>query len=142
VVGVDDDGSVTFVNSLLAAGGCTTAGGTFTSGGGNLESPGDTCGLGDPSDQTGIADPALSGLVDLGGETLAQLPLPGSPARDAALAGDCPADDQRGQARPVDGGGGAECDVGSVEALLAETAPRFTDGFEVGDTLAWSATVP
>ncbi len=36
----------------------------------------------------------------------------------------------------------AVCDVGSVEVLLNEDPWLFDDGFETGDTLGWSSTVP
>jgi CSLREA domain-containing protein len=53
-------------------------------------------------------DPKLSPLGDHGGPTLTHLPLPGSPALDAATG--CLPADQRGLARPASG-----CDVGAVE---------------------------
>lgn len=56
-------------------------------------------------------DPRLGALADNGGPTQTQLPSAGSPAIDAGAAEDCPAADQRGQARPQ----GAGCDIGAVE---------------------------
>jgi hypothetical protein len=59
-------------------------------------------------------DPKLGPLTDNGGATPTRLPLPDSPAVDAAGAAapdQCPPLDQRGVARPK----GAACDIGSVE---------------------------
>lgn len=58
-----------------------------------------------------VGDVMLDGLADNGGPTMTHLPQAGSAAIDAADGGVCPADDQRGEARPQGGG----CDVGSVE---------------------------
>lgn len=61
------------------------------------------------SDRTG--DPKL-GMIGLnGGVTETLLPQTGSAAIDAADGAQCPADDQRGVARPL----GGACDIGSVE---------------------------
>ncbi|HEX6020540.1 MAG TPA: ELWxxDGT repeat protein [Solirubrobacter sp.] len=78
--------------------------GAVTDGGGNTG-----CGV----------DPLLGPLADNGGPTRTHAPLPGSPAIDAAAA--CPALDQRGIARPLDGNGDgvARCDAGAVEAPAA-----------------------
>ena len=81
--------------------------------------------------------PQLTVLGDNGGSTPTQLPLPGSPLIDANLdLIDCPATDQRGTLRPVDGNGDglADCDIGAVEV---GNPPLFADGFESGDTTAW-----
>lgn len=54
----------------------------------------------------------LSPLADNGGPTLTHALVPGSPAIDASPHdGDCPAEDQRGVARPQ----GALCDIGAFE---------------------------
>jgi hypothetical protein len=58
--------------------------------------------------------PILGPLADNGGPTLTMLPLPGSPAIDAAITGvNTPLADQRGTLRPE----GAGDDIGSVEAV-------------------------
>jgi CSLREA domain-containing protein len=136
--------SPTSSSNGIGGGIASTGGDPFATLGGNLESPGDTCGLTDASDQADVADPLLGPLADHGGFTFTHLPLPGSPAIDQALTANCLADDQRGNARPLDGDSvpPAECDVGSVEVVFGETDALFADGFESGDTSAWSATVP
>jgi predicted outer membrane repeat protein len=59
-----------------------------------------------------ITDPILGPLQNNGGPTYTHALLWGSPVVDAA-AGDCPATDQRGVARPV----GPACDLGAYEAV-------------------------
>lgn len=84
--------------------------------GNNIEST-NTCGFSLGSDHRSV-DPELCPLGDYGGTTQTHA-LPGtSAARDIGATTDCPASDQRGQARPVDGDGqnGAQCDAGSFEA--------------------------
>lgn len=135
---------VSFTNTLIA-GDCSTAGGALTSTGGNLESPGATCNLAGPGDQTAVADPGASGLGDHGGPTPTHLLLPGSPAIDAVPPGGCTlTGDQRGNLRPLDGdgAGGAACDTGAVEVFPGEISLIFADGFESGDLAAWSSVVP
>ena len=109
---------------------------SFTSGGGNLEGPLNTCSLVPPYDQVGVADLKLSQLDDFGGPTSTAIPLPGSPLIDAASATFCPPQDQRGFPRSAD-----TCDVGAVERQPVEPEPMLMDDFESGDTSAWSSAV-
>jgi CSLREA domain-containing protein len=91
--------------------------------GGNLQFPGTTCGSGIPT-----ADPLLAPLQEEGGTTVHPLgPL--SPALDAANQNGCPATDQRGVMRPIDGDddGLAVCDTGAYEAVPDDLI--FADGF-------------
>jgi len=92
------------------------------------------------TDDLVVADAMLGVLADNGGPTMTHLPEVGSPAIDSGDDALCPATDQRGYVRPWDGDddGQAHCDRGSVEL----GAPFFADGFETGDTIAWSNTVP
>ena len=85
-------------------------------------------------------DPLLGPLANNGGPTLTHLLLPGSPAIDTGSPVLCPATDQRGLARPVDGNldGVARCDRGAVE--VAASAPPPSTGAIEGT--AWNDTSP
>ena len=107
---------MTLTNSIMGgrdgALACYAEGGAaavITSAGGNIDNDG-SCFLTATGDQASV-DALLGPLADNGGSTLTLLPAAGSPAIDAALAGACPATDQRGVTRPQ----GAGCDVGAVE---------------------------
>lgn len=132
------NGGPTTVVNVLLVGNCDAP--VDTTLGGNLESPGDTCGLNGGSDQVDVADPGLGPLADNGGPTDTHALVSGSPALDTAEAAPCPDFDQRGVDRPLDGDldGEADCDVGAFE--LDPAPPLFADGFESGDTSAWSST--
>lgn len=134
--GLHNAGDLTASNSLFV-GPCD--GNVNTSGGGNLESPGNTCGLGS-GDQFGVANPRLGVLALNGGSTPTHALLSGSPAIDAAASGPCLTVDQRGMPRPIDGDGDdvADCDAGAYEAGEALPPPVFDDGFESGDTNEWN----
>ncbi|MEO5560627.1 MAG: NHL repeat-containing protein [Dokdonella sp.] len=73
------------------------------------------------------SNPQLGALASNGGPTWTMLPLPGSPAIDALTCTNAPATDQRGIARPQ----GAQCDIGAVEATVAESTapPMITKAF-------------
>ena len=85
--------------------------------GGNIESPGDTCGLLNVYDLVDVVDPLLDSLTANGGTTLAHDLQTGSPAIDAGVSDYCPSYDQRGLGRPIDGDDDtlALCDSGAVE---------------------------
>jgi hypothetical protein len=106
--------SVSLQSSVVAdqAGGTVDCSGTMVSSGHNLDSDG-TCGLGDPTDQSGV-DPLLGPLADNGGPTLTHLPAVASPLLDhvpVGVNGCGTLPDQRGVARPQ----GTHCDIGAVE---------------------------
>jgi hypothetical protein len=92
------------------------------------------------TDDLVVADAMLSPLADNGGPTWTHLLEVGSPAIDSGDDALCPSADQRGYVRPWDGDddGQVHCDRGAVEF----NAPFFFDGFESGDTTAWSNTAP
>lgn len=69
------------------------------------------------------ADPMLDGIDDNGGFAPTVMPMPGSPALDAADDSACPAQDQRGISRPQ----GTHCDIGAVEVtVLDQSAIVYT----------------
>ncbi len=101
------------LQSSILADPCT--GGGFTSGGFNVAA-GDTCGLADPTDLPST-DPHLGAALLERQGTWVYPPALTSPAVDSGDPGDCPATDQRGAPRPLDGdaNGAAVCDRGAVE---------------------------
>lgn len=110
-ISISGSGALTMVNSVLS-GSCGTD--VAVSGGNNIESPGDTCGLGGVGDAVGISATQLKlgPLQQNGGPTQTHEPGSGSIAIDAIDTADCEVeDDQRGIARPQ----GSGCDVGAVE---------------------------
>jgi len=110
----------------------------LTSGGFNLIGDSTGCLItGDTLSNFTDMDPLLGPLSNNGGDTLTHRPAIQSPAIDVIPPGDCttvvddPVDfDQRGTERPE----GTSCDIGSVELGF------FYDGFETGDTSAWTST--
>jgi hypothetical protein len=105
--------TVTVTNSVFE-GDCETSTGTLISAGHNIESPGDTCGFDQGTDQVSVSSGAVSlgPLADNGGPTETHALLPGSVAIDAIPELMCEAtEDQRGEPRP----GGTMCDVGAFE---------------------------
>jgi hypothetical protein len=100
----------------------TGAWASITSLGYNIESPRDTCGFDQPTDQVNVTAEQLKlgALADNGGPTQTHMLGLGSVAIDQIPAEDCvDADgavlttDQRGEPRPETGG--AMCDVGAFE---------------------------
>ena len=130
-----EQGGTTLGNCVI------TAPAFVTSGGFNLADDA-TCDLIHPDDLV-VADAMLMPLgmhgAVYGGPTWCHVPIAGSPAIDSGPDDNFPPTDQRGVPRPLDGDGDgfAMCDRGSVEGVLF-----FMDGFESGDTSAWSASVP
>ena len=112
--------SLTLVNTLID-GNCLIDPpeefpGELVSEGGNLESPGDTCGFDQPGDQANVSadNLKLGPLADNGGPTMTHALGAGSAAIDAIPEADCGVTtDQRGLPRPEPGG--TMCDVGAFE---------------------------
>jgi len=142
----------TIVANNLALGGevsdCKVPFGQLPSTGYNLI--GDTRQCAVSGDETGNLydiDPLLSPIASNGGRTNTHALQPGSPAIDAGNPAGCMDEngapltaDQRGEPRPYDGDGDtvAVCDMGAFEVGLLV----FSDGFESGNTSAWSVSVP
>ena len=112
--------------------------------GGNIETPGATCGLSPANDLVTPFDPELGPLGFYSGTTETHRPSPGSLVVDRTFppgVPDCTRTDQRGFPRPqnASGGGSPQCDAGAVEVIYGEI---FLDGFDCGYTGAWSAEAP
>ncbi len=116
--GIDNDGTVSMVNTLLAAntgGNCRSANG-LVSEGHNLDSD-NSCGL-TAADLKNI-DPRLAPLGDNGGPTRTHALNPGSPAIDAGNEVTGITTDQRGLARPQR----KAFDIGAFEMVEFNIAP-------------------
>jgi hypothetical protein len=109
--GIYNLATVTLTNTLVAD---DCSGGTTASGGGNLESPGDTCAFYQTTDEVSVSaeDLNLGPLAENGGPTQTHALLEGSVAIDVISEAMCAVDeDQRGVSRPQ----GTACDVGAFE---------------------------
>jgi CSLREA domain-containing protein len=106
------------IRDSILSGDCTGFSGSESalSGGGNVESPGDTCGLG-PADQVGISGAALGlgALEEQGGAAPTMALASSSPARNRVPAARCAAFDQRDFQRLAPGD--AACDAGAWESI-------------------------
>jgi len=112
------DGIVALNSSIVSnnptGGNC--AGGQITDGGYNMEDS-NTCDFDEANSSYPDTNPILGPLQDNGGPTWTHALLEGSPAIDHGDDFQCPAIDQRGVVRPIDGDGDGSpnCDIGSYE---------------------------
>ena len=136
-----DPQSLTLRNSIID-GGCSGSTGSIVSAGFNVERPWNgstntTCNLTNPSDLK-VTDLMLRPLAGNGGPSDTHALLPGSPAQLLVSSAQCQAEDQRHAVRA-----GLFCDAGAYDD--SSTPPGqwiFADGFESGDTAAWSDSQP
>lgn len=114
------------LSNSIVRGSCGMASSTLQNNAGNIESPGNTCGLDSEQNRVNIASAslALGPLGNHGGWTPTHLPASSSFAIDRASTPQCLPLDQRRLPRP----GGVRCDVGAVEADADDTL--FADDFE------------
>jgi CSLREA domain-containing protein len=143
--GIYNSGEVSVGNTIVSANTSTNCfnepqAGAITSAGHNMEDT-DTCGFAATGDQPNT-DPTLGALTDNGGPTETHALLAGSPAIDAADGAICPADDQRGVTRPIDGDedGTPNCDVGAYEFEVAAPTPTATSPAGATPTATVAAT--
>ena len=143
-VDVASGSTASFKNTIIAQNTATGAGqpgncqvfGTLTSQGGNLENT-DTCNFVQATDLRNT--PAgLGPLQDNGGSTNTWALLSGSMAIDRGIASGCPATDQRGVARPQQGG----CDVGAYEFAPPGTATGNPANVKASSVLLAGTLVP
>ena len=146
------NGSISIRNTLIANNTASAekpnCAGTIFSQGYNLVYGGDTCGMSaNNNDFVNTDDPKLGVLTVYGGPTATYALMSGSGALDRgnpAVPGSggnaCPANDQRGLQRTIDGDGDgiARCDIGAVEGgrwMVVDTTTDSGSGeFKVCDT--------
>lgn len=119
------DAEIRVTNSILA-GSCHLDAAALLQDNGDIESPGNTCGLSSANSLVSVSSSslALGTLGDHGGPTPTYEPAATSVALDAAVTPLCLDLDQRGYTRPF----GAGCDVGAVE--IGSSDQIFADGFQ------------
>lgn len=128
-IGGHGNGVTLDLSNSLVRGSCGMNANVLQNNAGNIESPGNTCGLAAEGNSVNIATAsvALGPLGDNGGPTPTHLPAADSHAIDRASTPQCLPLDQRRYARP----GGVRCDVGAVEADAEADDNLFADGFEL-----------
>jgi hypothetical protein len=147
-----DTGAVVMLRNTIVAGNTAPAGANcggptaVTSAGHNLDG-GVSCGFAGPGDLSST-DPLLGPLAQNAGLGPTHALLAGSPAVDAGDAAACPATDQRGVPRPLDGDadGALACDIGAVERLFVDAGLTLAltldqPSFAPGETLLADVTL-
>ena len=133
--------SLTIKNSIIDDG-CSGNTNSIVSSGFNVERPWDdspntTCNLTNPSDLQ-VTDLMLKPLAGYGGPTDTHALLPGSPAQLLVTSAQCQNEDQRHAVRQ-----GLFCDSGAYDdSSIPPGQWIFADGFESGDSAAWSTAAP
>ena len=117
--------NVTLRNTVVASGSPSNCDKGVTSNGHNLEST-NSCGLVAGGDLVNTS-PKLRPLENNGGATRTHALYPNSPAVDQGTNSGCPATDQRGFPRPIDGNndGSVICDIGAYELVYGTTFPYY-----------------
>lgn len=144
-IGNINDAIITLQNTIVANNdgrNCVNSG-DWTSLGHNVSSDG-YCEF-DAAGDLQFTDPHLAPLADYGGPTLTHALQPGSVAIDGGDDNACPATDQRGVPRPVDGDndGMAVCDIGAFEAgnQLVVSDASVTEGNSGPTNTVFTVTV-
>ncbi|MCJ7756404.1 MAG: right-handed parallel beta-helix repeat-containing protein [Thermoanaerobaculales bacterium] len=141
-VGIASNGAIIFEGSIVEGGCAIGVNGSFVSNGYNIERPLNgsvttQCGLDNPSDVL-TSNPFLLPLAGNGGPTQTHALMAGAPAIFLVSSGSCQATDQRSAPRAF-----LFCDAGSYESSGQPPGMWvFSDGFESGNTWAWSLTLP
>ncbi|MBB5206979.1 right-handed parallel beta-helix repeat-containing protein [Chiayiivirga flava] len=130
-IGGHGGGIAVDVSNSVLRGTCGFGGSVLQNNAGNIEAPGDSCGLDSGLNSVDVptSQLALGTLGDHGGPTPTYLPAEDSVAVDRASTAQCLATDQRGYARPA----GPRCDVGAIETGAVPPDMQdvvFGDGFE------------
>ena len=114
-LGSNPSANITLKNTLVVLGLPNNCDKAVTSQGYNLENT-NTCGLAGAGDKPNT-NPKLGPFQNSGSPTRTYSFLRGSPAIDGGTNTGCPATDQRGYSRPVDGdsNGSVLCDIGAAE---------------------------
>jgi CSLREA domain-containing protein len=140
--GIRNAGTVNLKNTIISNNTPVNCSGAFASQGNNIENT-NTCGLIAAGDAPNT-NPLLGPLALNGGTLLTHALVAGSPAIDKGTAIGCPATDERGIGRPVDGNipldGVATCDIGAFEFRPQKITVTLPPPFAFGDVTTGSTS--